>query len=329
MKYAFQAFLCICLSFPVKGQQIIGGSMSAFRSGSFYTFYVTTYSVNEPNSSGYINYGDGGMGILDFTSTLFYDSIYANTATALHAYSLEGVWAPVFEGDKLIDYVQNINDSGERTFTMRFLTASYADAALVNDLPPIYTDHAFNQTITDPCVLEHDESVYDPDGDSTAYEIAAYTLDGGDTIDSWIPAAADYITIDPLTGNFSWSSPPAPGLYALEFHANSYRDGQFLAASVRKTMFLATCYQEVGIAEWDRPALSMYPDPASDNIHIANPSAEGMGSLALYDIHGELLIVKLIANNEMDLDIHALQTGIYILKWSNPSGHAVCTFVKN
>ena len=57
-------------------QALIGGEFSYSLNGSIKTFNVITYSLYEPNLEGWLNYGDGGAGIIEMSSELINDNVY-------------------------------------------------------------------------------------------------------------------------------------------------------------------------------------------------------------------------------------------------------------
>lgn len=71
------------------------------------------------------------------------------------------------------------------------------------------------------------------------------------------------------------------------------------------------------------PAISIYPVPAKDVLHINCTGA--IDKTEIIDLSGKL---RVTAENTVDLDVSGLQPGIYILKVCCPSGTSILKFTK-
>ena len=57
----------------------------------------------------------------------------------------------------------------------------------------------------------------------------------------------------------------------------------------------------------------VYPNPSKDFIYVKNCNKES-GDLAIYDLHGVLLMTKSIMSFSDAIDISSLKQGLYLLK---------------
>ena len=71
--------------------------------------------------------------------------------------------------------------------------------------------------------------------------------------------------------------------------------------------------------------LSVYPNPATDTIHITAKVA--LNSLALYDVYGKLILKK--ENNTNSLDVSRLNSGIYFLEVSSNTEKVIKKVIVN
>jgi hypothetical protein len=71
--------------------------------------------------------------------------------------------------------------------------------------------------------------------------------------------------------------------------------------------------------------MKMYPNPSSDKIFI--DSKEPIQMVQVFDVKGQLLINKQEANIEQ-IDLNALQTGVYILKAFSENGYTQTRILK-
>jgi hypothetical protein len=77
------------------------------------------------------------------------------------------------------------------------------------------------------------------------------------------------------------------------------------------TIFVATFEDGVGITNKEKSVISIYPNPATDNITIVLPKNVTHAVFTLYDMQSKLLIRKEV-NNQDVIYISNLATGIYI-----------------
>ena len=66
-------------------------------------------------------------------------------------------------------------------------------------------------------------------------------------------------------------------------------------------------------------SLKLYPNPATDKIHIS--SKMPISGLALYDVYGKLILTR--ENNTKSIDVSRLNSGVYFLEVSSSTQKAV------
>jgi len=89
-------------------------------------------------------------------------------------------------------------------------------------------------------------------------------------------------------------------------------------------------YQEVVLSSTAKDldldsTLKLYPNPATDTIHISAKVA--LSSLALYDVYGKLILKK--ENNTNRLDVSRLNSGVYFLEVSSNTEKVVKKVIVN
>lgn len=82
----------------------------------------------------------------------------------------------------------------------------------------------------------------------------------------------------------------------------------------------------LGVNKFNLDAMSVYPNPASKYIHIANPNGTVIKNAVLFDIMGRKTGVSLI-NGE--LDVEGLSNGVYILNIETENGTLTKKIIKN
>lgn len=82
-------------------------------------------------------------------------------------------------------------------------------------------------------------------------------------------------------------------------------------------------YGILGLAEFNRPGLSIYPNPASDILHIS--TTDNLKAVSAYDLQGRAVM---LAGNADAVDVSALPAGIYILNAETESGTTKIKFLK-
>ena len=79
-----------------------------------------------------------------------------------------------------------------------------------------------------------------------------------------------------------------------------------------------------------KTGLSLYPQPATDVLHINHPVklANSLSTLSVFTMDGRTVLSSIAANiDEKGLDVSNIPTGIYLLKWTNGDETLVKRFV--
>jgi len=76
--------------------------------------------------------------------------------------------------------------------------------------------------------------------------------------------------------------------------------------------------------------VTLYPNPASNMVYVSMPSAtdDTFGSVALYDLRGQLLLTTKLINETTSMDIGRLKPGVYFVRLSNNHMVRVLKLVK-
>jgi hypothetical protein len=84
----------------------------------------------------------------------------------------------------------------------------------------------------------------------------------------------------------------------------------------------------VGINELQEPGLSVYPNPATDNITIETSGTSKEICLEIVTIGGQELIKRQIAGLKTQIDVSNLPRGVYFVRITNDMTLKVGMFVK-
>ncbi|MFN4122610.1 MAG: gliding motility-associated C-terminal domain-containing protein [Flavobacteriales bacterium] len=96
-----------------------------------------------------------------------------------------------------------------------------------------------NPPIDNACagqVFIHNAGAFDPDGDSLSYRLVDCRGEGGLPIPGFgIPQATNSFSINPITGDLVWDTPPLNGVgeYNVAFAIDEWRNGQLIGSVVR------------------------------------------------------------------------------------------------
>jgi hypothetical protein len=103
---------------------------------------------------------------------------------------------------------------------------------------------------------------------------------------------------------------PNTGYYFIQWN-DGITDNPRTITVIQDTTLTAIFEVEIGIANIEAPTISIYPNPATDNIHIVLPENILHALFILYDMQGKVLIRREINNQDM-VSISNLATGMYI-----------------
>lgn len=288
------------------GQEILGGEFRYASNGSLITFYVTTYSINEPNIDVLLNYGDGGIGDIEISSTLINDSVYKNTGSKVHIFSLPGLYKVTCLGDDLLSDVRNISPDGNSKFYMEVIVYS-GDETYLNTAPSSI-NNLLDFEMNDDCYITQSRTAIDIDGDSLAYYFELFTLDYDDDTFTNLPEATDSIGIDINTGEFYWRNAIYRDIYGLQYIINEYRDGTYLGSSMQKIITSVNC-GVVAVNNYQPLPLSIFPNPVNNNLQIKNITSP-INKCVIYDVFGNV-VFELLSPLNNNINVDALPSGMY------------------
>ena len=90
----------------------------------------------------------------------------------------------------------------------------------------------------------HNPNAYDADGDSISYEMVIPQQGPGEDVPNYIfpqnigTSEDNQISLDPVTGTFTWKSPKIQGEYNVAFRINEYRSGVLINSLIRDMQIL-------------------------------------------------------------------------------------------
>ena len=105
--------------------------------------------------------------------------------------------------------------------------------------------------------------------------------------------------------------------------ANIYFDYNFPVA----TNEAVTSFRVLGVEEFNETNISVYPNPAKDVVRIQ--SASVIKNITVYDLQGRIIQFSQIENQNAELNISTLKTGIYLFSINTEAGTIVKKIVKS
>lgn len=117
-------------------------------------------------------------------------------------------------------------------------------------------------------------------------------------------------------------------VYTSEFTGNNFTtfgedaEGELYIAGKASGTIYKLRDPNFGTPDYGNPAFSIYPNPATDYLHIENNGLVALPTQAyVYDMGGKELINEQLENIEInDIDISGLSSGLYILALTDESG---------
>jgi len=146
--------------------------------------------------------------------------------------------------------------------------------------------------------------------------------------------AGEWITSDFATGFLTdsinylrWARPAGIIIDSSgDMYFSSDNTGPHSTPAIFKISYIGTSDVESSTASM--PSLKIYPNPASDQIHIDVQQASIGSAISINDMLGRELIQSPISSNATsDIDVHDLAPGVYLLRAFLKSGIVVKQFV--
>lgn len=257
LKYVSCGVLFLLLSFPLQATHNRAGEITYEQIDdqtirATITTYTKTSSQSADRDSVEIEWGDGSI---EFVSRIngsgdpLPNDIKVNYYVAEHTYPGRGTYTISMRDPNRVANILNVNFPNsvnvpfyiETTFTL---------------LNPLFQGknnsiRLLQAPIDFACVGQifiHNPNAFDVDGDSIAYE---YTIPKSnratDVPDYIFPDEIDsgdnnQITLDPITGTFTWMTPQRPGEYNIAFKIKEYRQGVLINSTTRDMqIFVRNC----------------------------------------------------------------------------------------
>gem|GEM_PF-4592565 len=263
-----------------------------------------------------VNFGDGITDTVSSTSTVIVEGncseIMVRTLTTQHTYPGPGSYSlSVLKGTR-IPFITNIPAGGNIPLCVPALLVIPSSGA--TDSSPIFVN-ALNSVYFNENVLTLDPQVYDPDGDSLAFDLVVPQGQNCEPISGYVfPDEVDpgtsTLTIDPHTGIVQWSDPPMPGNFDIAIRCIEWRNGTILGQVVHDMTFCV--YFLTGIEEHtDRPMLSVVPTVSDGQVEVT--TTHGHGTIELMDMQGRHLRHIALNSDHTVLDTRSLAPGSYLL----------------
>lgn len=223
-----------------------------FISGLTYEFTIVTYTytpspADRPEIE--VFWGDGTSTVINRQIKVNMDNnISQNVYVTQHTFPAAGTYHVTFEDPNRNAGIVNIPSSVEIPF--------FIETILV--INPFIGGNSSPQLLNPPldngCTnvpYYHNPGAYDPEGDSLAYSlINCRGYDGEDIPGYSLPAASNFIAIDPLTGDLTWDSPLMAGEYNIAILIEEWRDGVLIGSMVRDMQItIAPCNNEPPVVE--------------------------------------------------------------------------------
>lgn len=221
-------------------------------SGLTYEFTIVTYTytpspADRPEIEVY--WGDGTSTIIPrHSKTNLDNNISRNVYIVQHTFSAAGTFHVTFEDPNRNAGIVNIPSSVEIPFFIE--TILIINPFIGGNSSP----QLLNPPLDNACThvpFYHNPGAYDPDGDSLSYSLIPCRGYEGEEIPGYtMPAASNYIAIDPLTGDLTWDSPLMAGEYNIAILIEEWRNGVLIGSMVRDMQItVAPCNNEPPVVE--------------------------------------------------------------------------------
>ena len=223
-------------------------------SGLTYEFTITTYTytpspADRPEIE--VFWGDGTSSIINrHLKENLENNISRNVYITQHTFSAAGTFHVTFEDPNRNAGIVNIPSSVEIPFFIE--TILIINPFIGGNSSP----QLLNPPLDNACThvpFYHNPGAYDPDGDSLSYSLIPCRGYNGEDIPGYtLPAASNFIAIDPHTGDLTWDSPMMAGEYNIAILIEEWRNGILIGSMVRDMQItVAPCDNEPPVVEVD------------------------------------------------------------------------------
>ena len=247
------------------------------------TTYTKSSSVAADRDSLELFWGDGTSEFVRRSNGNGFElpnDIKLNIYVAVHTYPGRSTYTAYFTDPNRVANILNVNFPNSvdvlfflsTTFTLLDIQFQGVNNSVKLLQPPI--DNA--------CVGQrfiHNPGAYDPDGDSIAYELIAPLEGLGRPVpnylfpDQLLSGPNNQISLNPLTGDFIWESPPQPGEYNIAIAIKEYRNGVLINTIIRDMQIrVSVCNNEPPIVQAERELCVIAGTEVNLDILIDDPN---------------------------------------------------------
>lgn len=234
-KYLIFLVLIVCQFALFATHQRAGEITYRHVSGLTYQFTLITYTytpsaADRPELD--IVWGDGTTTTVARTSRVHLgNDISRNVYVTEHTFPSTGTFAISMEDPDRNAGIVNIPNSVNVPFFLETIL-------VINPfLGPNSSPQLLNPPIDNGCrnvPYYHNPGAYDADGDSLSYSLITCRGYNGEDIPGYVlPAASNYISINPQTGDLTWDSPVLQGEYNIAILIQEWRNGVLIGSVVR------------------------------------------------------------------------------------------------
>jgi len=221
------------------------------------TTYTKSSSAAADRDSLELFWGDGSSEFVPRTNgggngVNIGNDIQLNIYKATHTYPGRSTYTMGFEDPNRVAGILNVNwpNSIDVRFflstTLTFLDPQFDGTnSSVQLLQPPLDMACVNR------VFVHNPNAYDPDGDSLSYELVTPMSSATEEVPNYLlpdkvgAGINNLITLNPVTGEFTWDSPQLPGEYNIAIKINEWRNGRIISSVVRDMqIFVTQCENE-------------------------------------------------------------------------------------
>ncbi len=191
-----------------------------------YEITVTTYTYKLSGVfrlSLDVEWGDGTISTVARRDSISLpDNYIRSTYVARHTYPGPGIFEILVQDPNRNYGVVNIPNSVNTVFSIKTLLFVNPDFGYNNT--PVLLNYPIDKA-GQYRVFNHNPGAYDIDGDSLSYKFTACTGEDGNPIVGYsLPPATNSLTIDPITGNLIWDTPPYVGKYNIAIMIEEWRN---------------------------------------------------------------------------------------------------------
>ncbi len=186
-----------------------------------------------------------------------------------------------------------------------------------NNSPVLLIPPVDNACVDQP--FFHNPGAYDPDGDSLSYRLVTCLGAQGLAIPGYtLPPATLSLSLDPISGNFIWDSPPYQGQYNIAILIEEWRNGTKIGSVLRDMQIIViACNSEPPVIDQVADTCVVAGDTLIFHVTAHEPHGD---SLALYLTGGPMIL----SNHPATVDVNPVYgSGIVTatFRWNTVCDH--------